>query len=163
MTLTYKKISPAEIDSIHQISDWYFNEWGIAKKETVERLADHSNKNVIFQTLMLKDQTPIGTGGLYHKVGIQNRIKKYENHAPWVALMYTVPEMRGKGLGGQLLSSIESEAQKKGIETIYLFTYTAEALYKRKGWNEMDRYQLGEKNIVIMNKNIKALPYASKI
>ncbi|MGY5351096.1 GNAT family N-acetyltransferase [Wenyingzhuangia sp. IMCC45533] len=154
MKIDYKKLSSTETEIINQISDWYFNEWKIPKQKTVESLADNSNGNVIFQVLMTDQKTPIGTGGLYHKVGIQNRIKEYENHSPWIALMFTKPEVRGKGLGGKLLEEIELEAQKKGFEKIYLFTHTAESLYIRKGWKEIDRYQIDGKNIVIMDKEI---------
>lgn len=103
---------------------------------------------------MTNENTPIGTGGLYNKVGIQNRIEKYRNYAPWIALMFTESRIRGKGLGGILLNEIELEAKRKGFEKIYLFTHTAESLYKRKGWNEIDRYNIEGKKVVIMEKKI---------
>jgi len=68
--------------------------------------------------------------------------------------MFTEPKMRGKGKGGKLLSEIELEAKNKGFDKIYLFTQTAESLYKRKGWNKIDRYNIEGKDIVIMDKKI---------
>lgn len=121
MKIEYKEVNSIETENINQISDWYFNEWKIPKEKTIKSLTDISNKNVIFQTLMINDETPIGTGGLYNKVGIQNRIKKYESCSPWIALMFTKPEIRGKGLGGKLLDKIELEAKKKDLKRfIYL-------------------------------------------
>jgi len=154
MKIEFKKINSTETENIDQISDWYFNEWKIPKEKTINSLADTTNENVIFQTLMTQNENLLGTGGLYNRVGIQNRIEKYESYSPWIALMYTEPKIRGKGLGSKLLDEIELEAKKKGFEKIYLFTHTAESLYIRKGWNEIDRYQIEGKNIVIMDKEI---------
>jgi len=154
MKIEYRNISPNDTEAINQISDWYLNEWKISKIKTTKSLTESNNQNVIFQTIMTDEKKLIGTGGLYHKVGIQSRIKKYENYSPWIALMFTEPKIRGKGYGGKLLKEIELEAKRKGFDKIYLFTHTAESLYKRKGWNEIDRYNIEGKNIVIMDKKI---------
>ncbi|WP_139957799.1 GNAT family N-acetyltransferase [Flavicella sediminum] len=154
MKIEYRNITSNETDIINKISDWYFEEWKIPKEKTNISLTEKDNSNVIFQTLMTYKKNLIGTGGLYHRVGIQSRIKKYENYSPWIALMFTEPQIRGKGLGGKLLNEIESEAKRKGIKKIYLFTHTAESLYKRQHWNEIDRYNLEGKDIAIMEKSI---------
>lgn len=151
--MEYKNVSSSEIKTINQISDWYLKEWKIPKEKTIKSLTENTDKNVIFQTLMIDNKALIGTGGLYHRVGIQNRIKKYENYSPWVALMFTEPKVRGNGLGAKLLNKIELEAKNKGFSKIYLFTHTAESLYKRKGWHEIERYNIEGKDIVIMDKN----------
>lgn len=154
MEIEFQNINSKDTYTINQVSDWYLTQWNIPREKTINSLKEKSNDVVIFQTLMIKDNIPIGTGGLYHKVGIQNRIKKYEKRSPWIALMYTEQNERGKGLGGKLLDAIELEAKKKGFEHIYLFTFTAESLYKRKGWNEIDRYYIEGENIVIMDKKV---------
>ncbi len=152
MNIEYKEIISSEIEIINRISNWYFNEWKIPKQKTIKSLTDTSNSNVIFQTLMIDSKISIGTGGLYDSVEIQNQVEKYKSHSPWIALMYTKPEMRRKGLGGKLLDRIELEAQKRGYQKIYLFTHSAESLYIRKGWSEIERLQIEGKNIVIMEK-----------
>nr|WP_298998343.1 GNAT family N-acetyltransferase [uncultured Allomuricauda sp.] len=154
MKIECREITSSDTDDIVQISDWYFNEWKIPKQKTIESLTNNPDGNVIFQTLMTTEDTPIGTGGLYHKVGLQNRIRKYENYSPWIALMFTKPGIRGKGLGGKLLEEIELVAQKQGFGKVYLFTHSAESLYLRKGWNEIDRYQIKGKNVVVMDKEL---------
>ena len=152
--MEYRNITSSDLNLINEIADWYHKEWKIPKEKTIKSLTENSNENVIFQTLMIDENISIGTGGLYHKVGIQNRIKKYENYSPWIALMFTEPKTRGKGNGGKLLNEIELEAKRKGFDKIYLFTHTAESLYKRKGWKEIDRYNIEGKDIVIMDKKI---------
>lgn len=154
MKLEFQNINPENWTEINQIADWYFEQWNIPKEKTISNIQALSDNIVIFQILMKKENRPIGTGGLYRKVGIHNRIKKFEDYSPWLALMYTKEEERGNGLGGELLQQIELEAKKKGFDRIYLYTYTAKSLYKRKGWNEIDRYNVEGRNIVVMDKKL---------
>ena len=103
---------------------------------------------------MTLDNKPIATGGLYNHVGLldkEPRLKIYKN---WLALVYTTPENRGKGLGALICNDIQSQAISLGLKNIYLFTHTAENLYKRLGWQQMERLVLGEKDIVIMKKEL---------
>lgn len=155
MNIKYTKINQEHIAYINQIADWYLAEWSIPKHKTIDNLTNNSTQNIIFQLLMLDDVKPIGTGGLYNKVGIQSKIEKYKNYSPWVALMYTTPATRGIGFGAKLLQQIEFNALQKGFNEVYLFTHTAESLYKRQGWCEIDRYDFDDKNIVIMKKELK--------
>jgi hypothetical protein len=41
-----------------------------------------------------------------------------------------------------------------GLEKIYLFTHTSESLYRRLGWQQLERLALGGKDIVVMEKDI---------
>lgn len=154
MNIKYKIINFSDINHIDKIAEWYFTEWNIPKVNTIKSLSEKIPNHVIFQTLMTADNTAIGSGGLYYKVGIQNRIQKFKNYVPWIALMYTEPAVRGQGYGEKLLKTIELEAIRKGFTKVYLFTHTAESLYKRNGWSQIDRYQIDGKNIVIMKKEI---------
>lgn len=156
MNLEFRRIDSGETELIKQVSMWYYQEWSIPKLKTLESLGPSTDQNVIFQIIVTSQGVPIGTGGLYRRVGIQDRLKKFEIYSPWVALMYTTPEVRGKGLGERLLDEIELHARSKGHIQIYLFTHSAESLYKRKGWHEIDRYEIEEKSIVVMTKRLES-------
>lgn len=41
-----------------------------------------------------------------------------------------------------------------GLEKMFLFTDTAERLYSGLGWTELERLQLGNRNVVVMEKNL---------
>lgn len=82
MNIKYTKINQEHIAYINQIADWYLAEWSIPKHKTIDNLTNNSTQNIIFQLLMLDDVKPIGTGGLYNKVGIQSKIEKYKNYSP---------------------------------------------------------------------------------
>ncbi len=154
MKIDFEFINSEHVDEINQIANWYLNEWGVPNKNTFNHLTKNPDDNVIFQIMLTVDNICAGTGGLYKKVRIQDYIKKYNNYYPWIALMYTTPNHRGKGFGARLLDEIESEAKKKGFRKLYLFTSTAETLYRRKGWDEIDRFIIKGKVVVIMSKKI---------
>jgi GNAT superfamily N-acetyltransferase len=54
--------------------------------------------------------------------------------SPWVAGAYVIPARRNSGIGTMLLTRVAEEATRLGIERIYLYTSSAEALYLRLGW-----------------------------
>lgn len=43
----------------------------------------------------------------------------------WLALVYTKPENRGKGLCALICNYIQDHSKKLGLKRIYLFTHTA--------------------------------------
>ncbi len=45
-----------------------------------------------------------------------------------------LPALRGRGIGLQLLSHAEAVARSKGVQTLYLLTTTAAALFARQGY-----------------------------
>src|SRR5258708_10867172 len=46
---------------------------------------------------------------------------------------------RGKGLGSILIEHVEQYAASKGVRSIYLLTTTAEAFFKRLGYEHIER------------------------
>jgi amino-acid N-acetyltransferase len=49
--------------------------------------------------------------------------------------------VRGNGLGSTLVEHVERYAATKGVRSIYLLTTTAEAFFKRLGYERIDRSQ----------------------
>jgi GNAT superfamily N-acetyltransferase len=103
---------------------------------------------------MTIDNLPIATAGLYHYVGLHDYFPKYKEYPLWLALVYTLPEYRGKGYGSMLCEKIQTLVGDLGFNEIWLFTDTAESLYQRLGWQVVERITLKHRNIVIMKKNI---------
>ena len=48
-------------------------------------------------------------------------------------------EMRGRGVGGQLVAVIEEFARQSGIRKLYLLTETAEGFFRERGFRVIDR------------------------
>jgi GNAT superfamily N-acetyltransferase len=82
---------------------------------------------------MTLDNIPIATGRLYNHVGLLDKQPKFKIYKHWLALVYTVSEYRRKGYGALLCNYIQQHAKEMVLKEIFLFTHTAESLYKRPG------------------------------
>jgi GNAT superfamily N-acetyltransferase len=150
----YNVIATDDNENIKLIADWYLSEWNIPIQTTIEKIKNLSAENNEFQILMTLDGKPVATGGLYNHVGLLDREPRFKIYKNWLALVYTTPEHRGNGLGALLCNQIQFHSKNFGLKEIYLFTHTAENLYKRLGWQQMERIALGGKDIVVMKKYI---------
>lgn len=154
MNIVFKRIAPDDTDLINLIADWYFNEWNIDKEATIKRFSAFPDSHRPFQMVMMLDGIPIATGGVYDHVGILDAEPRLNVYQPWLALVYTLPAYRGKGFGALLCKEIQARAKSIGTDMLYLFTHTAESLYKRLGWEELERIALKGKDIAVMKKEL---------
>lgn len=152
--INFKIVQPNDTATFQLIADWYLSEWKIPVDKTIQKLQTVTTDASQFQILMSLDGIPISTGGLYNHVGLldkEPRLKVYKN---WLALVYTIPGKRHQGFGKLICKHIQDHSKNLGIDTMYLFTDTAERLYKRLGWTEMERLSMGNRNVVVMNKEL---------
>lgn len=154
--MTIERVDPADIELITQIADWYYQEWKIPAEKTILRISKFKKKGFPFHIIIKKEGKPIATGGLYTDdgMGLPTLMPAYrKKHEPWVALLYTLPEVRGKGLGAILTTIVEEMGVELGYTTQYLYTFTAEPLYLRLGWEVIERLTYnGHENTVVMRK-----------
>ena len=141
-------------DIFQQIANWYQMEWKFPLETTLSRLTAITPQKDQFQLVMTRNGIPIGTAGVYNTVGILEKIPRLNIYSPWLALVYTIPMERGKGYGALLCEKVEKEAKKEGISKLHLYTDTAESLYKRCGWQVVERLQVESRNIVVMEKEL---------
>jgi GNAT superfamily N-acetyltransferase len=140
-----------EHDKFQLIANWYYEHWKIPKDKTIEKLRKVTASLTQFHVLMSIANIPIATGGLHDHVSLQDQVPRFKMYKDWLALIYTIPDERGKGYGAQLCSFITSRAKESGIEKIYLFTERAESLYKRLGWETLEKVFAGERDLTVMN------------
>lgn len=152
--IKFQRIKPDDHENIQLIADWYLSEWNIPVQTSIEKIKKLSADNYEFQILMTLDGEPIATGGLYNHVGILDREPRLTIYKNWLALVYTKPDHRGKGLGALICNYIQDYSKELGLKDVYLFTHTAESLYKRLGWQQLERLALGGKDIVVMKKEL---------
>lgn len=140
--------------AIQEIAGWYLNEWQIPEATTIERLVNQSKDDIVVHFVASADGRIVATGGLHRKVGILKIYPRMEELGPWVAVLYTIPQYRKLGIGEQLMARIEDAAQEAGFKKIYLYTYTAESLYRRCGWSEIERVQYKGHSCALMAKSV---------
>ncbi len=154
-SIQYHIIKPEDNEHISLIADWYLAEWNIPVRTTIEKIKHLSAERSEFQLLITLNAVPIATGGLYDHVSLLDKEPRLKIFKHWLALVYTTPENRGKGIGALLCQYIQERAKGFGLEHIYLFTHTAEQLYSRLGWQQIERLEWKDKNIVVMEKRLE--------
>jgi GNAT superfamily N-acetyltransferase len=152
--ISYHKLSTADTSLIELIADWYFTEWTIDKATTINRFSAFPDDGIPFQLVMKLNGVPIATGGIYDHVGLLDALPRLKPLQPWLALVYTIPEQRKKGYGALLCQEIQTLTKRIGINEMFLFTHTAEPLYKRLGWEQLERVYLKDKDIAVMKKDL---------
>ncbi len=152
--IKFHTLQPDDNGTFQLIAEWYSNAWKIPKDNTIQRLKSVTTDRSQFQALMTLDGSPVSTGGLYNHVGLRYKEPGFNIYKNWLALVYTIPEQRQKGYGALICKYIQEHSKKLGFEKMYLFTNTAERLYNGLGWAEFERLQLGNRNVVVMEKNL---------
>ncbi|MCB9251311.1 MAG: GNAT family N-acetyltransferase [Flavobacteriales bacterium] len=150
-----QKLYPSDRNAILKIADWYNKEWNTPIKKTIDRLSGFYDSGLYFQLIAKVNEEVIATVGLSDSVNLLNVYPEYEIYGPWVALLYTDKAFRNQGVGKALLEQIESEALTHNLNKIYLYTFTAETLYKRSGWQLVETVSYKNHDTVIMKKEIK--------
>lgn len=152
--ITICKLDPRDEVSILKIADWYLNEWNTPVEKTIQRLVNQPDDNTLFQAILKVDEKLVATGGLCNVVNIYSKHPELERFKPWIALLYTQQEYRCRGLGQKMLDFIEQSAKDIGLNRIFLYTFSAESLYKRNGWKEITRVDYKNHDTVVMEKVI---------
>lgn len=148
--ITLKLLSPADTALIATIARWYAQEWHIPEEKTQTRFADFEAGKITVHAVLLLNGVPVATGGIFGHVGLMDREPRFGMHPHWLALMFSLPEHRGKGLGTMLGQELLAIARKKELGELYLFTHTAAPLYRRLGWETTEALHAADKVIEVM-------------
>ena len=77
------------------------------------------------------------------------------NLCPWLAGVFVTPEARGRGHALRLVSAVEAACRDAAIQTVWLYTSTAEGLYRRAGWQAVEYLQRqGKPTVTVMRKHV---------
>ena len=92
-------LTASDNEAIKMIGGWYENEWGIAREKSRDNILQAIKDEQQFQVLLSVDGRPVSTAGMYRRVSIVEKVPELGRYGNWLALVYTVPEYRGQGLG----------------------------------------------------------------
>lgn len=157
-----KKINISVLDSkdkdqILKIANWYYDEWGTPIGKTIDRLSNQPSADVLFQLILTVGKEVIATGCVCFDVNILNINEHLNKFKPWVGLLYTNNQYRNKGYGKLLLDELEQKAKEYHFSKIYLYTFTAESLYIKNGWKQIDQVNYKDHETVIMEKKLNSI------
>lgn len=152
-----KQLDSTNKKLINKIANWYFNEWDTPIEKTVSRLLNQPNDDVLIHIVLFLNGEAIGSGGICTKVNLLSTHERFRQFNPWIALVYTEEKYRSRGFGKMLMDQLDNHAREIGLSKIYLYTATAESLYKRCGWTEIERIIYKGQDTVVMEKEILSL------
>ena len=124
-------------DLLPVVAQWQWLEWGRRQGATVAQVAAVLRACCTAQAVpqgvvLLDGGVPAGTATLDHA-----DLDARPDLTPWLANVFVSPDFRGRGHAKRLVRHIEAAARAGGIETLYLHTENATALYAGLGWSAM--------------------------
>ena len=99
--------------------------------------------------VLFADGLPVGTASL-----VTNDLPTRPDLTPWLASVLVRPEFRGRGYSARLVRHVEAAA---GSPILWLYTWTAEPLYARLGWERVGLERDTDRNIevVLMKRDLR--------
>ena len=152
ITVDYLKSHPQYLSPV---AEWMFAEWGgglaaSTLAQARERVMNRMNDKEIPLTLIaLLDGELVGTAALKH-----NDMDTRPDLRPWLAGVYVKQGMRDKGIGSLLVTAVEKEASKLGVEKLYLFTPSRRSFYERLGWSAFEETEYRGEHVTLMTKTL---------
>jgi GNAT superfamily N-acetyltransferase len=101
--------------------------------------------------VLLQGETPMGMVSI-----VEHDLESRPDLAPWLASLVVDRAARGRGHSRTLVQFIEDFARHNGVDTLWLFTWSAEGLYAKLGWHPVERLQHNGHDIVVMSKDLSA-------
>jgi GNAT superfamily N-acetyltransferase len=97
----------------------------------------------------LADDVPVGTASL----ALQD-LEERPDLTPWLAGVFIIPEMRGRGCAYRLLEAFDEACYAAYIETAWLYTSGVEPLYLKAGWQVAETIERPTKwSVTVMRRD----------
>lgn len=136
------------------VADWLVAEFGYPGGRTPEQVVARilAAPNGPEETFVLFQQdTPVATARLSH-----DDLASRPDLTPWLAGVFVEPAARGHGYANALVRRVEAFATAAGVQTLWLYTWTAEPLYARLGWQRVGPETDKGKDVVLMTRHLSA-------
>lgn len=141
-------------DLLPVVAKWAHEEFwsssGKSLEETQRLFTPVPGSTWLPRTFVLLDgETPVGMAS-----AVEHDLESRPELTPWLAAVVVDRAVRGRGHSRALVGFIEDYARDNKVETLWLFTWSAEALYMKLGWRAVERLQHNCREIVVMNKGL---------
>ena len=73
---------------------------------------------------------------------------------PWLGGLLVLPEWRNQGVGTMPMHRATEEARRLKVPRLYLWTHSAEGLYRKLGWQVVERSDYCGKEAVVMQVDL---------
>jgi GNAT superfamily N-acetyltransferase len=141
-------------DLVPVVAKWLWREWwenrGLSAEETQAIYSKGQVEIGAPQTIVLvADGVPVGTASL----ALQD-LEERPDLTPWLAGVFIIPEMRGRGYAYRLLEAFDEACYAASIDTAWLYTTSAQDLYLKVGWRVAQTIERPTKRrVILMRRN----------
>ena len=142
-------------DLVPLVARWLWHEFwqhdGYTLEQTQAVVAASAAQSGPPQTfILLVDDEPVGTATL----AVED-LDERPDLTPWLAGVFVVPEMRGRGYVTHLIAAVEAACQAASIATVWLYTNTAKCVYARAGWRAVETIpRHGKRPVMLMRRDL---------
>jgi GNAT superfamily N-acetyltransferase len=141
-------------DLVPVVAKWAHQEFwsysGKSLEETQRLFTPVPHPNWLPRTFVLLDaDTPAGMASI-----VEHDLESRPQWTPWLAAVVVARTMRGRGHSSRLVRFIEDFARQNGVETLWLFTWSAEGIYAKLGWRPVERLEQNGREVVVMNRDL---------
>ena len=81
-------------------------------------------------------------------------LEEFRHYKPWICGFVVREDLRGKGLGRQIMNEMELLIKDFGIKKIYLWTEDQVDFYKKLEYKHIDELKKNNRYIQIMSKEL---------
>lgn len=124
---------------ISKVIDWLYEQWGgnyeYGRNVWKKRINNRLEKKAVPTTFVaLIDGEAVATASL-----IKHDMDTRKDLTPWLADVFVKKDYRKRGIASSLVKRVITEAEEIGFSKIYLYSREAEGLYKKLGWELIER------------------------
>lgn len=132
------------------VTEWgnLYEDWSYAKARTELRM--HGTDGSLPATLVLHDNAQVA-GSVSVVYGDCEARKDLD---PWLASLYVFPEFRGRGYAHHLIERGIRHAAAAAQKELYVFTESAGDLFRRHGFDLLERTCVGSATIEVMRRKL---------
>jgi predicted N-acetyltransferase YhbS len=143
----------ADDPNVPLVATWTFKAWGhlhpgLTQQQAIERVraeCGHCGVPSIF--VAMQGETPVGTASL-----LADDMSIRREFTPWLASVFVAPQWRGQGIASGLVKRVEAETIESGIRHFYLYTPDQQALYRRLGWQDVEKLEYRGETVTVMSR-----------
>lgn len=114
-----------------------------------EREAARTSAALPVTLVLLADGEPAGMASLADRDSEQ-----WLDLSPWLAGVYVPAQFRNRGHATRLVAAVEAAARRGGFGAAWLYTRTAEGLYRRCGWRDVEPFARNGQIYTLMRRDL---------
>jgi GNAT superfamily N-acetyltransferase len=144
----------ARPDLAPAVAGWLLDEFWHGRSPTPEvltarLLAQPARGEETF--ILFVDDVPVGTASF-----VRHDLPSRRDLTPWLASVVVLPPFRGHGYNARLVKHVEAVAAAASVQTLWLYTSTAEPVYARLGWERvgLERDTDRDIEVVLMKRDL---------